>query len=467
MKKITMILVALSFLYSCKNQQISDNRIVIVGEIKGAEGEILTVGTFEELNRTIIAQDGTFHISVSHDLPFYFNFSVKNPLFQLYLEPGDSIYLYAEIEDFHSTFHASGSKEREAYYLIKKGNLFKELGSFYNFFELPGDQYMLKKDEYLAPFYDLISEMEAESGLNKNFLNLEQAYIEYFELSQDLIYPSVFRRSNGIPGHEPIDFPEQEITDKINSMDLDDPAMLGLSNYRMFIDRRTRTLQAEMYKEIPENEKNTSLWMKYMLLAADSLFKHPEVNSFAKYWFLHLHMTMSGPSGILDSYHQFLSDNTIPMYTQRLEKILQKWETLQPGSTIPDFTFTNFEGTELSLSDLKGKPTYILIWDTGCGPCRYEHSFWNQLAEEYNDRNMQFVTISFDRNKEEWLNYLTEKALSGIHLHQQDHFISSFANHFMIKGVPKFLVLDAEGKIFNAEAPRASAGIREVLDKLI
>jgi thiol-disulfide isomerase/thioredoxin len=465
MKKITMILVALSFLYSCKNLQNPDNRIVIAGELIGAAGEILTVHTFEELNRTLVNNDGTFHITVSHDHPFYFNISAKNQIFQLYLEPGDSIYVNADMEDFYSTFRAAGDKVLEATFLTKKGKLFREFGPLYAFFDLPANDYQQKKAEHFSPFIELFKEMGEEKGLNRDFLTLEHDFIEYYELNMDRIYPSSFRRAHGIPDHEPIDFPEQEITDKINNLNLDDPLKIYLLNHRLFIDRRTRNLQAEMYKEIPDNEKSTTQWMKYMLLAADSLYKHPKVNSFAKYWFLYHHLTMEGPSGIEESYNLFIRENTIPMYTKRLEKILQNWEILQPGQAIPDFTFSDPDGNTVSLQDLKGKPAYVLVWDTGCGPCRYEHTFWNNLTEEFH--NILFITISFDREKEEWLSYLDEKPICGINWRVENHFISPFANHFMIKGVPRFILIDAEGKIANANPPRASGAIREELEKLL
>jgi thiol-disulfide isomerase/thioredoxin len=467
MKKIVMILFTLSIFYACKHDQKIDTRIVIAGELKGAEGEILTLNTFEELDRVQISEDGSFHFSITHDHSFYFNLSAKNQIFQVFLEPGDSIYVNADMEDFHSTFKATGSKAREASFLTQKGKIFKELGPFFAFTELPKDEYQEKKAEHLKPFQELIREMETEKNLNEDYLILEQSAIEYYELYIDDMYPYNFRRAHGIAEHEPIDFPEQEIRDKINNLNLDDPLRFYLMYHRRFMDRKLNELRSTMYNEIPENEKNKSLWMKYTLLAVDSLFKHPKVNSYAKFWHLYLHMTMEGPEDVFDSYYHFVNDNKYPMYSQRLENIIKVWEALKPGQLIPEFAFTEPDGNPVSLHNLKGKPAYILVWDTGCGPCRYEHTFWNSLSEEYHGREINFITISFDKKKDEWLSYINEKTIEGINLHDEKHFLSPLAYHFMIKGVPKFILLDADGKIFNANPPRASGAIREELEKLL
>lgn len=55
----------------------------------------------------------------------------------------------------------------------------------------------------------------------------------------------------------------------------------------------------------------------------------------------------------------------------------------------PDFTVYDKEGTEVSLSDLKGRPVVINFWASWCPPCKeelpYFETLWQELGESGSD----------------------------------------------------------------------------------
>ena len=51
---------------------------------------------------------------------------------------------------------------------------------------------------------------------------------------------------------------------------------------------------------------------------------------------------------------------------------------------------------------------------------------------------------------------IREKELGGIQLLADKNFESKFIKDYVIKGIPKFILLDPEGNIVNANAPRPS-----------
>ena len=50
----------------------------------------------------------------------------------------------------------------------------------------------------------------------------------------------------------------------------------------------------------------------------------------------------------------------------------------------PDFTLSDMNGNEVSLSDFQGNIVIINFWATWCGPCRFEIPDLIDLQEKYN-----------------------------------------------------------------------------------
>ncbi len=66
----------------------------------------------------------------------------------------------------------------------------------------------------------------------------------------------------------------------------------------------------------------------------------------------------------------------------RLGNFAQSGPTvLRVGKPAPEFTLASMDGGTISLSDLKGKPTWLNVWATWCAPCRAEMPDLQQVHE--------------------------------------------------------------------------------------
>ena len=74
----------------------------------------------------------------------------------------------------------------------------------------------------------------------------------------------------------------------------------------------------------------------------------------------------------------------------------------------PDFTLTTFEGTAISLEDLRGKPVVINVWASWCPPCRIEAPLIERTWREYKNRGLIFLGVNIQDRKEDALNYIRE-----------------------------------------------------------
>ena len=136
----------------------------------------------------------------------------------------------------------------------------------------------------------------------------------------------------------------------------------------------------------------------------------------------------------------------------------------------PSFIYENHKGGTTKLEDLKGKYVYIDVWATWCGPCRAEIPSLKKLEEKYHDKNIAFVSISIDVDKdhEKWKNFVSEKQLGGIQLFADKNWNSEFMLSYGINSIPRFILIDPNGKIVKSDASRPSnPELQKQLDVLL
>lgn len=173
----------------------------------------------------------------------------------------------------------------------------------------------------------------------------------------------------------------------------------------------------------------------------------------------------------VDSTHLAIMDKTVEGSIQQLNKFmaskLETRSTFPKGMPSPTFeNYENFAGGDLSLSDLKGKYIYFDIWATWCGPCIREIPSLKKVEKQFEGKNIAFVSISVDEGRgykgdkaaayEGWKKMVADKDLGGIQLMADNGFRSDFIQNYKINGIPRFILLDPEGNIVSADAPRPS-----------
>ena len=167
------------------------------------------------------------------------------------------------------------------------------------------------------------------------------------------------------------------------------------------------------------------------------------------------------------------------MYENYFGESIAIREQFPVGSPSPTFNnYENFKGGTTSLEDLKGKYVYVDIWATWCGPCIAEIPSIKKLEAEYKDKNIQFLSISIDDAmrsgggdlevaKTKWRTMVKEESLVGIHLFSDKNWESDFVKNYNIQGIPRFILIDPNGNVVDANAPRPSSKkLVELFDSL-
>lgn len=121
--------------------------------------------------------------------------------------------------------------------------------------------------------------------------------------------------------------------------------------------------------------------------------------------------------------------------------------------------YINHAGGTSSLSDFRGKYVFLDIWATWCGPCLAQVPFLKEVEKKYQGKNIQFVGISIDTKEMEnaWRKMVTDKELDGVQLLAIGGWGSSIIKDYQIIAIPRFILIDPEGKIINSNAPHPSS----------
>ena len=148
------------------------------------------------------------------------------------------------------------------------------------------------------------------------------------------------------------------------------------------------------------------------------------------------------------------------------EKEISKFATGVPAF---NFNYPDREGKEHALSDYKGKVVLVDVWATWCAPCKMEIPHLEKLIEHYHDnKDMVFISVSIDKQKDRWTKFLDKKQMKGIQLISVEATNSQIMTDYEITGVPRFMLFDKEGKIISVNAARPSNPIlKSMIDEAL
>ena len=139
---------------------------------------------------------------------------------------------------------------------------------------------------------------------------------------------------------------------------------------------------------------------------------------------------------------------------------------ISSGKLAPQISFKDQNNNTIDLTDFKGSYVYINLWTTWSQPSKEELPFLKQHMAKYG-KKMHFLNISIDYNRDRsnWKKYIKETQLSGEQLMVENDWQSDLIKKYNVVKIPRAILIDPNGKIVDAFAPRPSEEAQ--LDKLL
>jgi thiol-disulfide isomerase/thioredoxin len=136
------------------------------------------------------------------------------------------------------------------------------------------------------------------------------------------------------------------------------------------------------------------------------------------------------------------------------------------GDMSIDFSYPNQSDEMISLSSFRGSIVYVDVWATWCGPCIAEIPSLEKLQKDYEDKDIVFLSVSVDTDKEAWDKMLVEDHLGGVQVWADGW--SEITKSYAIFGIPRFILVDKAGSLISVDAPRPSSNeIRLLIEENI
>jgi len=485
----TILIVSLGIV-ACQNNNTNktNDQIVVTGFIQNLTDTTLTF-TYEEYTllgeskstKIIIDSSGHFKYKLAtlHPLKGFVSFGKAPTVYKfdirlvngndttmqvesfdfrlvyLYLQPGDSLHMTADVKQIENTLMFTGSGADNNKFVNEEDwefNAYKQkfLRNYYSLAEMDAEAKRESVNELLIKQHNFLHNSTNNLELSQHLIRLYETSYEYQAIRSLIYYPAGHAGFND--GKYP-DLPSDyyafmdtvKLPDSIDDMGIG--AYYFLNSYlrkKYELDGSDKPGYSDFYSYI-ESQLPERL---------NCIFKAYALNrDFCK-----------------ELYDEFGDQCPYQDIASLVKKRYQHLEGMLEGNPFPNFKISDSNGDIISLSDLQGKFVYIDFWATWCGPCVKEIPSLKILESQFKNTPIHFVSISFDSKKDTliWKNYVKDHKLTGIQLWANKSTHDKISKALNIKSIPRFVLLDQKGRIINANALRPSnPKLKAILQKLI
>lgn len=433
------------------------DRVLFSGQIKNASNDTLVLYDVNNNKKTISVDDrGYFSDTVEIAYVAHHRFIDDKKRLTIYFEKGKNLHLTYDANDFNTTLKFTGAGAAANNYIFKKDAIkAKQASDTIIPFMLSEAAY---KTTYLSLKKALLKELSETSGLSTAYKKLETKNINYeylYFLSQ---YELVQVNHLGNKDFKA----SKSITDELKDLEYTN------EDDFLFSDMYRNLTQSTYYERAGAISKTDKSPRDITYLRIVAGINNKYIKNYLLYNFASKYLNFSVDQ---DAFYQaFIKGSSNEAHKAAIATMYQAVKKVVENAVSPKFVnYENYAGGTSSLDDFKGKYVFIDIWATWCGPCIYEFPYLDTLEKSYKGKDIQFITVSIDTkaNREKWRAFVNEKDLDGVQLLADDAFQSAFVKAYNINGIPRFLIIDPDGKIVSNNAPRPSdPKLRELLDSL-
>jgi len=137
----------------------------------------------------------------------------------------------------------------------------------------------------------------------------------------------------------------------------------------------------------------------------------------------------------------------------------------QKGETLPEVAGETIDGTEFSVSSLKGQPILFKIGTTWCGTCGMQSKAINEIRDFMNEKGVQFVEVFIQESASKVRKFFDKK---GFEL--PDHVIldnGDISKRLNIYVIPRLILVDENHIVFRDGDTISAKNLKKKIEKML
>lgn len=420
-----------------------------------------------------IGEGGKFGLKIHLYLPQLVKLKYMNTVYEFFMQPNDSLVITIDrmspstidfagrgsldnkcLKSYRSQFYEESNEFSMRYY--RQGTYNYRISEIDDNemqmldpenFSSKRRRELLRKKDFLNAYM-----LEGQSKPTQAFVNYLVAEMEYKYALSMLAYGQVYRVFHKI---------DDRFFDFINNINLNNPKNLGNPYFRNFLEANSSFFNE---KTSPNSTKPFSEQYE----AVDLLI----TNDTVKWWHKAIILKKAvGKNLIVEMvplYDEFIRNNPFEEYDRLVVDAFQAANKLAPGSEAPNFNLTDINGKPVSLKDFRGKAVYVDFWATWCRPCIQKMQEMKDFEEKIikEKKEIAFIHISLDGEADKWQKHVQANDYPGVHLISAAGTNGGVATSYEVKAVPKFYIIDKNGRFATQLKSSEPEAIREALINL-
>jgi len=188
-----------------------------------------------------------------------------------------------------------------------------------------------------------------------------------------------------------------------------------------------------------------------MLMGVDSILTHAQINQqvyeFLIDFIIHGFETIGFEKGL----EHIANASTLDQFCEnterklKLENKLELIKKLAIGQPAPDFSTTDINGKEITLSKIEAKKTLLVFWASWCPHCDEIMPTINSYYDS--GKNIEVISISIDESKNDLMKSLEENDYGWINIAELQGWNGPIIEEYGIVATPSIFILDENKKI--------------------
>jgi thiol-disulfide isomerase/thioredoxin len=290
--------------------------------------------------------------------------------------------------------------------------------------------------------------------LNKDFISLEKSRIKYLMYSDLNDYAKNYSAHTGKLPYMPNTF-----YDYLNTVNLNDTTLFQFDEYKYFLTSYIYMQYARQDK-IADGLSETTLMLD---LINNSLVIQIIKDEVLKEIMRVQTSSLNVNDSIIIRFENSCSNKD---YVSAIKGNYDNLKPLLKGNKALDFELIGLNGEKKSLKDFAGKYLLIDVWSTTCAPCLREAPILEKIKHELQGNNIKIVAACLS-DETTWKSKLSKQGLKDGQYRIENGWKSQFRMDYLKdSGVPVYIIIDPQGFIVSARAPKPSEGLMDTIKQL-